>query len=488
VSIEVSDDRGATYDVAVQDLAFGSDIGYGVRPGRDRRIVWNAKSDWVEQESYGMRVRLTAEVSEIDTRGDLIAYYPFDGDALDYSGSGNHSDQGQAFASEDRNSMQGRALTTDGSTRIVLPNLSSFLNYDKKFSVAFWAKLEVGSDHRLLAGTDGGSRDVQFQFTADYVKLSNQADTNDWRVDFQNPTRTIWNHYAFTFNPTKGLLVYLNGALVGEDREGLRANFYPNAGLSVGGLMGRSVFSKGSFDDLRIYRRDLAPSEVSVLAGLKVTTSNKEIVAHYKLDGDVSDSSGNGYNGVNHGAIQGEDRLGDPSGAMYFDGNDWVELGTDNELFGAEPLELTVCFWGLHEGIGRNETFIASYDSGGYDGYYLIGVVANEYGDSVTSAFRTTVGSHLGGGNTTPVEKNKWHHYAVVISRETQKSRLYLDGNFISEADLVAGSSYLDGGRVFLGKSRFNGSDVWSPLHGALDDLRIYHRVLDDGEIELLAK
>jgi hypothetical protein len=59
-----------------------------------------------------------------------------------------------------------------------------------------------------------------------------------------------------------------------------------------------SRYAHGEFDDVKIYDRALTLDQVQRLAGLTVTG---ELVAHYKLDGNADDSSGNN----NHCTVNG---------------------------------------------------------------------------------------------------------------------------------------------------------------------------------------
>jgi len=59
VSVAVSDTGGATY--AVPASSFTGDLGNGVTPGTNRRIVWDAGRDWPGKFSANMRFLVTAQ-------------------------------------------------------------------------------------------------------------------------------------------------------------------------------------------------------------------------------------------------------------------------------------------------------------------------------------------------------------------------------------------------------------------------------------------
>jgi formylglycine-generating enzyme required for sulfatase activity len=59
ITVEVSDNGGKTY--AVPTAGFSGDIGFGIKPGLGKHIVWDAGVDWGGKYSANMRFRLTAD-------------------------------------------------------------------------------------------------------------------------------------------------------------------------------------------------------------------------------------------------------------------------------------------------------------------------------------------------------------------------------------------------------------------------------------------
>ncbi len=58
VTLEATSDGGATWDIPVATVS--GDIGENVRPGANRRLVWDAGTDWAEMQTEAMRFRITA--------------------------------------------------------------------------------------------------------------------------------------------------------------------------------------------------------------------------------------------------------------------------------------------------------------------------------------------------------------------------------------------------------------------------------------------
>ncbi|MGC9451980.1 MAG: formylglycine-generating enzyme family protein [Oceanipulchritudo sp.] len=61
ISITGSDDAGSTWTLPLSSLS--GDVGSGISEGRNRRIVWNAGTDWPGQYSDSVRFRVTASES-----------------------------------------------------------------------------------------------------------------------------------------------------------------------------------------------------------------------------------------------------------------------------------------------------------------------------------------------------------------------------------------------------------------------------------------
>src|SRR5882672_7582004 len=72
--------------------------------------------------------------------------------------------------------------------------------------------------------------------------------------------------------------------------------------------------------------------------------SSAGLVAWYPLNGDAKDMSGNNNHGVNHNAAATMDRLGQPNGAMKFNGNSSY-ISIDLQSQPAISVPFTICAW-----------------------------------------------------------------------------------------------------------------------------------------------
>jgi hypothetical protein len=65
------------------------------------------------------------------------------------------------------------------------------------------------------------------------------------------------------------------------------------------------------------------------------------LVAYYPFNGNANDESGNGNNGVVHGANLTMDRLNNQNSAYEFNGSTYLDLPENTYIYG----DFTICFW-----------------------------------------------------------------------------------------------------------------------------------------------
>jgi hypothetical protein len=231
------------------------------------------------------------------------------------------------------------------------------------------------------------------------------------------------------------------------------------------GIDGAGASGKLYLDDIRLYayeRRFITPAEPSA-AGL---------AAHYKLDQNATDSSGNN----NHGTLAGgpqwvAGKIGD---ALQFDGtDDYVDCGNPASLDITGPI--TIAAW--------------VYPTGGGGGGY--GRIVDKSGDTNENGtgykiypragenFVVTLSAGgVGHRSSTSVVLNTWNYMALVIDGTQWK--FCLNGTWEQWHEDRLPSSVSNA--LFIG----NSSMAARHFQGMMDDVRIYNRALTSGEIAWL--
>lgn len=215
--------------------------------------------------------------------------------------------------------------------------------------------------------------------------------------------------------------------------------------------------------------------------------SDHSPIAHWAIDGDATDISGNGNHGTVHGASLIEDRFGIANSAYALDGvNDYIDIGS-----GIRPSwGFTVSMWFKDGDLGEAGVMFRndSVDDGGNRYGFMIlhrnyDIVLQLFeGYSVSSNRRTY---HLTDDEITDTD---WHHLAVVVSGindidfyfDTVHSEAY------QSSGTGTGMQYSSSGHGAIGHWINRVTSVPSYCDGAFDDIRVYQAELDSDEIQEL--
>ena len=210
------------------------------------------------------------------------------------------------------------------------------------------------------------------------------------------------------------------------------------------------------------------------------------LVAHYRLHGDARDASGDDYHGTSWGVEPGEDRFGNESGALVFQGaQDRIDL-PHQVLDGLR--DVSVSLW--LKTTNRGEQAIVSGANGSNDNEYILYQMRED-------KFRLF--SHGTWGYTQyecdvdvdPIADGGWHHIVWVRNASEGFSDFYVDGvgqNAICGHLEYRALSVEDRGLV-LGQEQDQlggGFSAFQAFQGSLDDLRVYDRPLTTDEVQAL--
>ena len=227
--------------------------------------------------------------------------------------------------------------------------------------------------------------------------------------------------------------------------------------LSIGFGDKANPLSGGSgtvyFDDIRLYPYS------DYIAPL--------LMAWYTLDDNLSDSSGNGNEGILVGDPQWVD--GKIGRALQFDGvNDYVEVQDAETL---TPENFTIAFWVNPIDMDRVQITIAKRAGGvgGYSFNITSLAVGSRHWVRINGAWVNVTFSYTQG---------IWQHVAVTYDGTTIKG--YLNGELMATTE-APGSLDNDSGVLRLGADPRD--TVSAYYNGSLDDVRIYDKALSQYEI-----
>jgi hypothetical protein len=202
------------------------------------------------------------------------------------------------------------------------------------------------------------------------------------------------------------------------------------------------------------------------------------LVAWYPFDGDVKDASGNALHGTNSGATLHTDRHGQNNRAYAFDGVDDAVVVPDNAL-----LDLTEFSLALFINIEDNSEDGIVLSKGPRFGNYTLRVTASDADSwpgylSYVNDVATGNYSSLVSNSAIPVAT--WVH--VAVTRSDAQLRTYIDGVLARSVNSPGSTPVMTTEPLQIGAGQYG------QFAGAIDEVRIYDRVLSAAEVTALSE
>lgn len=208
----------------------------------------------------------TSVFAQIPTNG-LIGYWPFNGNANDESGRGNHGTVVGAKLTADRFGKPNSAYQFDGNGDYINSNFN-FNGAQSSFTIVYWIKLDSLYNYsfsKIFHLQEGITYEVNNDFLAQYKQINFFLNG----ITYANTpiNKNVWYNVVCTFDfPTKTKKLYVNGVLdlsvVSQDV----ITRLPNSTLRIGARLNNVnnyEYYHGIIDDLIIYNRVITPQEVT---------------------------------------------------------------------------------------------------------------------------------------------------------------------------------------------------------------------------------
>ena len=266
-----------------------------------------------------------------------------------------------------------------------------------------------------------------------------------------------------------------SGEFLIQDGEDIMLFFHPDSEYTVSGV---------SVDGVSLDAQDIGSyllSDITADHQIQVSFSYSPetvsgVVLKLDFDGAFNDSSGLGNHGVaseDSSPVSVEDRFGNASGAMMFDGEDDFVLVEDSPYFDLTEYTATVWVYGLKD-YYQSQYFLSKNFKDGSDAIGLFTIWNSLY----------TSGSGYPHIECLADLENQWIHLGVV--RRADIAEFYLNGEFLGTAqtDVLEDNEmpFIVGAR-----SNYDTPEV-SFFHGAMDDLRLFSRALSATEMARLVE
>lgn len=208
--------------------------------------------------------------STIPTEG-LVAYYPFNGNANDESGNGNHGTVNGAALTNDRFGNSVSAYNFNGVDDYILVQNSISLNIINALTISAWVKFPIipeGGSHILMKSDHPDTYEYGLNLNPQNSGAIS-ASIGGYNVVnlVSNPvTIDAWYHVVATWQYPGISEIYLNGVL--NNSTSTIGNIDPiNCVFTIGRIRPEQSASSynGIVDDVRIYNRVLSGSEIQAL-------------------------------------------------------------------------------------------------------------------------------------------------------------------------------------------------------------------------------
>jgi hypothetical protein len=445
----------------------------------------------------------------VDLQSGLIASYPFNGNANDGSGNGNNGTfntvSGTEIFSSDRfnNTVSSASFQQSSyvhSVSLSLPGGNGYYNVNNTlgnfrlndFSISAWVQITNTTTPSIIVckrqhDFSGNQFEVGVFSNKIYFAMSNgtlpySPAQNDSLTVFSNPIQQNQWINVVVIRKNNIVYLYVNGVLnatspyrpidINNTYQFLIGASKPVTGVyfDVYGIF------NGQIDEVNVFNRALTDCEISQLYSTTITTVGS--IVSYPFCGNANDVTGNGNNGTVVGASLTTDRFGNLNSAYTFGGN---SISPNYITCGASPSlkmsgnKISVSAWIKITGDGYN-----------YGRIVLGGQVNTQY--TLTKADLSDDRIYwrpIDFGDvytTSSVTRNIWHH--IIATYDGSTSKIYLNG-VLSNTTTVTGTFTANTKDFVIGGETIShgGGTRASYFDGAIDDIKIYNKVLSNSEI-----
>ncbi|MBI5858568.1 MAG: LamG domain-containing protein [Sphingobacteriales bacterium] len=436
---------------------------------------------------------------------NLVAHYPFDGNANDQSGNAiNPTYVGSGVSlTTDRFGNANKAYNFNGAVGSYMRMPAGSLpTANRTVSLWFNAASVTNRPFLLAYGGQGflgyGTSFLMALNASGCGCYQTQAHYNTNRVSYSYGSFLLnqWIHWVVTIsgNTTK---MYVNGKLVANvPGSFIRNTFVSGKELSIGVMVNAAGvapytdvngnYFQGKLDDIRIYDNAMTAGQVQNLYN---SAKGMNLAAYYPFNGNANDESGNAINPtyIGSGVTLTPDRFGIAGKAYNFNGAAGSYMRMPADLL--PKTNRTISLWfnvpdvtnrpGLlgYGGDGScGTTFFMALNLSGKGQY-------NVQGHCLKNAAAYT-------WSTAPV--NSWNHWVMTINGNEQK--IYVNGKLKSTTNTFSSNTVVAGKDFALGVITYvNGAAPYTDMNvgylkGKLDDIRIYDAALTDEQVGQLYK
>jgi len=230
------------------------------------------------------------EVSEVGITEGLVAYYPLNGDAKDYSGNGNH---GTVYGAIKAIGIAGKkCFKFDGTDDWISVNDNPSISFsgEQKYTAVAWVYPISGGVtwYGVMSKGNANSYAININSPGWYLQYEIYGSLTTRALNTPNNAiiPDTWNHVVTLWDGSYKR-IYINGVEITSVSDN-DLGTYPNTEALRIGLGNNGEYFKGNIQDVRIYNRALSDKEIGILYNTfnpninKTLQINKENIIYTK--------------------------------------------------------------------------------------------------------------------------------------------------------------------------------------------------------------
>jgi hypothetical protein len=419
--------------------------------------------------------------AQIPTNG-LMAYFPFNGNSNDESGTGNNGTVYGATLTTDRFGNPNSAYSFNGIDNYIEVPHNATLAPTTQMTLSVWVKPHgyyfgnYGGNYILSKGNDTNEGWYELGYatsTQKFIYSSRYSGGSvSQNISSSQITLDTWYNIVGCYDGSK-MIIFVNG--VAED------TVYVTSALAINTeslFIGRHLQNTNPYwvnadiDDIRIYNTALNNNEITALFNENQTSNC--LISSYPFCGNANDVSGNSNNGTVIGATLTTDRFNNVDSAYNFNGTDQYIQVLNNPTFNnlTNFSFSTWIYW-------QNSTWPYDYvfKKGNYNNYAPFQLSANA--DSTCSFWVHSSSNNATATSTDKLQINTWYNVTGVYDGLDLK--LYI--NSIEVATAPFSDTLLNNNQdLFIGCD----GGVQGFFKGKIDDVHFFKCALSQTEIDSL--
>jgi hypothetical protein len=210
--------------------------------------------------------------------------------------------------------------------------------------------------------------------------------------------------------------------------------------------------------------------------------------AYYKLDGNADEHTANGFDGslagAEHDPTGSSDRFNRPNRAFYFDGNDRLKLD-HRALDGLSAFSLSI--WAKVESFDKMPVFMSAASNAGANELFFFYTPSSGNGKIFLQENESAESHNL----ADTIGLSSWRNLTLTRESGASLAKFYVDGNLEETFSYNSATASMDvvSDGLWLGADQDSVGGGWETdqsFKGWLDEIRIYNRALNAGEVNTI--